>query len=139
MAIEIFYSVLKLAVFGLVKLFDNFRTCGFRSLEMRFHVFDENGQTLSSVTQLAGTATAGPGLPKHDPSLAKVHLGAISGVPVSVVLDESERSVEPRNRAGNVAIDDMRQNNIRGHGTVVQHRLTLPPSFTCAGSTRIEY
>src|SRR6516225_8580791 len=67
MALEVFGSVLQLAVYGFMKRFDNLRSRRLCSCEVRFDFLDEHGEALRPLAELFWSVMAGRPLFEHDP------------------------------------------------------------------------
>src|SRR5579864_70889 len=124
MAVEVLDSKLPLTVLGFMECLYNLGPRFLYSAIKTVDIFNKDCQTLSSVTELGRTGMPGLRLPDHNPGTAKKQLGA-GGLAIAVVLGKSEHTCEPGNRRGKVLILDVRQNNVRRHGTVLQHSLIL--------------
>jgi hypothetical protein len=122
-AIEIFDSVLALAVDGFVEVFDDFCACRFCSLEVRCYIFDEDGEALRSIAVVGWSVGVWAYAMEHDPCISEMHLCAADGVSVAVVLGEAEYLCEPVDRLFDVVIHDVRKHCVRGYGAVIQHAL----------------
>ena len=92
-AVEILGSVLEFAIDGFVRFFQDFGACRLCSLEMCFNIFNKNGKTLRSRTQLCGARGARARPMQHDPGVAQMHLRAADrpgGVAMAVMFDKAE-------------------------------------------------
>src|SRR5215469_13530303 len=88
---QVLGSVLTLAVYSFVQIFDDPSAGRFRLLEMDTHILEEHSQALSSVTKLRRSGAARPSSLKHDPGLAQEHLcSADRTAPFSIAVVFSE-------------------------------------------------
>src|SRR5665213_1280120 len=131
MSIQIFDSVLQLAVDGLLELIHDFVSSRLSSLKVRFYTLDKHFQALRSMAELRRRSKIRSDSFQHDPGIAKMHLCTADcscSVTIVIVLFESEYSGEPRGCFCNIAIGDVRQHSIGRDGTVVQHTTNLHQS-----------
>lgn len=64
-------------------------------------------------------------LPELDRRPASYHLGALGTVSISVTLSKVEHPSEPADRFGQILIKDVREDVIRGHGTVLRRHFCI--------------
>ncbi len=117
-AVEIFDAILPLTIDGLVQFLYNSGACQLCSSVMCINVFDENGETLSSVPDLHRTRRALPGTGYHHISVAKIHLRSAYRFAVVIVLPEAKYSCEPVTSIRYALVDDVRKHGIRWNGTI---------------------
>src|SRR5664279_2427771 len=120
-SLEVLDAVLTLAVRGLVEFLNDPGARRFRSAVVGINVVHKYGEALGVVAGIYRAGAAGSCACQQDPCVAEVHLSAIDGIAAAVVLDKAARRGEPRDRTGNIPVNDMRQQNIGRYGTVLQH------------------
>jgi hypothetical protein len=123
-AVEILDSVLSFAIYSFVEILNDLHARRPRFFEVRIHIVYEHGQRLRPNASLHGALSTLPRLGEHNPGVAEMHLRALGRIAVAIMLDESEGASEPIDRLGNVLIDEMRKNNVGGHGTIL-HNVSL--------------
>ncbi len=121
MAVEVQGSVLKFAVDGFVRLFEDGGSGGAGALAVGFDVLDEDRQALRAVAELARRASIGGELLEHDPGIAGAHLRPADGVPITKVFGETEGAGEPGNGLFEVPVPDMGDQSIGGHRAIADH------------------
>src|ERR1700722_7939372 len=112
MVLQIFNSILPFAVHRFVEILDNLRACRLRLFEMRIHIVDEHCERLRPHSSLRGALSTFSREAEHDPGVSKMHLRALNWIAITIVLSESEHAVQPRDRLGDVLINEVREDNI---------------------------
>src|SRR5580658_2477752 len=119
MAFQILNSILPFAVHRFVEILDNLRARRLRLLEMSIHIVDEYCERLRPNTGLRGALSTFSRQAKHNPSVSKMHLRALRWVAVAIVLGESKHAGQPRNRLGDVLINEVGKDDIGRYGTIL--------------------
>ncbi len=120
-------GILELAIDRLVRLFDNRCSSALCPREVSFHFFQKDSQALGACPQLGRTLKAFTGCTRHDPGVAQMQLSAGDRIPVVKVLYKAENAREPFNRPGQIAVNDVRQNDIGRHRAVANHGDSIRP------------
>jgi len=119
MTIEVFDAVLALAVNGFMELFPDEGTLPYGVVVMSVDVGNDNGEHLSVGADGSGGFAVGPRAGQHDDCVAEVDLDAADGVAIMEVFAEAEDSAEPVAGLRDVAVDEMRDEDVGGDGAVV--------------------
>ena len=124
MAFKVLHSVLPFAVFGLVQVLHNLGPSRLRFFKVRINIVEEYCEALSMMPDLRRAGTPWPGVIKHYPGIAEMHLRAVdppAWLAVTVVLGETECGRQPNERLSDILISDVWQYDIRWDRTVSQH------------------
>ena len=127
MAIEVFHTELSLALLGFVQGFDNVGAGCPDSTILAIDIFNKDGQALSSVTQLGWAGLSRLSLTDHDASVAEEHLRAGNRLAIAEVFAKTEHASEPADRLRKILINEVREENVGGDGTVLEHWIILGP------------
>jgi len=128
MAFQILDSVLQFAVRRFVQLFDDLCSSRFHFLEVHINIIDKNRERLSAI---ATCSRANPVLArtcKLDPGLTQTHLRAIgqgSFAAITIVLRKTKNRTQPGYGGAHICIDQMREQDVRGNRSIVNHGLTI--------------
>src|ERR1700693_4790021 len=123
--IEIVDAVLSFSIASLVKVFPYLCALSFCFLVMSIDVRNNNGEHLSSISELRRTLAASvTRASQHDVRVAQVHLDPAYRVAIPIVLRKSEYAREPFTGLWHVTVYKMRKHCRGWHRTVI-HSDTL--------------
>jgi len=119
MTVEVFDAVLALAVDGFVKLFPDGGALSERVPVVSVDVGNDDGEHLGVGANGGGGFAVFTRAGEHDDGIAEVDLDAADRVAVVEVFGETEDPAKPIAALGDVAVDEMRDNDVGGDRAVV--------------------